>query len=196
MIGAGTVGGGVYEIIMNRLRGGSDANTTTPIITKICVRDANKQRDFSLDSTKTQVVTDVTSILNDDDIDLVVEVAGGVTFAKDAVYESLKSGKSVVTANKALIAENLDELITLVDEANANNKKSVKFGYEASVCGGIPIIHTLQSGYNGDIINEVQGICNGTTNYMLGKVSRNYLRTMDSDVCINSILTWPWIELT
>ena len=176
MIGAGTVGGGVYEIIMNRLGGStsstnSSSNNTTPIITKICVRDASKTRDFTLDPTSTQIVTDVQSILNDDDIDIVVEVAGGVTFAKDAVYASLKSGKSVVTANKALIAENLDEVIALVNEVNATNPtKSVKFGYEASVCGGIPIIHTLQSGYNGDIINEVQGICNGTTNYMLGKM--------------------------
>eukprot|EP00584_Thalassiosira_punctigera_P016466 CAMPEP_0172548594 /NCGR_PEP_ID=MMETSP1067-20121228/17843_1 /TAXON_ID=265564 ORGANISM="Thalassiosira punctigera, Strain Tpunct2005C2" /NCGR_SAMPLE_ID=MMETSP1067 /ASSEMBLY_ACC=CAM_ASM_000444 /LENGTH=453 /DNA_ID=CAMNT_0013335831 /DNA_START=49 /DNA_END=1410 /DNA_ORIENTATION=- len=179
MIGAGTVGGGVYELIMNRLGGGSGGNssrkestpaTPTPIITKICVRDATKQRDFSIDSSATQVVTDVQSILNDKDIDLVVEVAGGVTFAKDAVYASLKSGKSVVTANKALIAENLEEIIGMVDEANSDSGKSVKFGYEASVCGGIPIIHALQSGYKGDIINEVMGICNGTTNYMLGKM--------------------------
>jgi homoserine dehydrogenase len=57
-----------------------------------------------------------------------------------------------------------------VDEVNRDGKKAVKFAYEASVCGGIPIIHTLQSGFKGDIINEVMGICNGTTNYMLGKM--------------------------
>ncbi|KAL7491224.1 hypothetical protein ACHAWT_000640 [Skeletonema menzelii] len=171
MIGAGTVGGGVYEIIMNRLK------STSAKITKICVRDANKPRDFQIDSSITQVVTDVSSILNDDSIDLVVEVAGGTAFAKDAVFTALKAGKSVVTANKALIAEYLDEIVALVDQVNnaagsrgKEEKKAVKFGYEASVCGGIPIIHTLQSAYKGDIINEVQGICNGTTNYMLGKM--------------------------
>mmetsp|Transcript_150 Transcript_150/g.298 ORF Transcript_150/g.298 Transcript_150/m.298 type:complete len:433 (+) Transcript_150:85-1383(+) len=165
MIGAGTVGGGVYEIIMNRLK------SSSATITKICVRDANKPRDFQIDSSITQVVTDVSSILNDDSIDLVVEVAGGTTFAKDAVFAALKGGKSVVTANKALIAEYLDEIVKLVDEVNADkSKKAVKFGYEASVCGGIPIIHTLQSAYKGDIINEVSGICNGTTNFMLGKM--------------------------
>ena len=166
-----TIGGGVYEIIMNRLK------STSATITKICVRDANKPRDFQIDSSITQVVTDVSSILNDDSIDLVVEVAGGTTFAKDAVFTALKAGKSVVTANKALIAEYLDEIVALVDQVNnaagsrgKEEKKAVKFGYEASVCGGIPIIHTLQSAYKGDIINEVQGICNGTTNYMLGKM--------------------------
>ena len=92
MIGAGTVGGGVYEIIMNRLGGSS--STETPIITKICVRDANKPRDFSLDTSLTTIVTNVESILNDDEIDMVVEVAGGVTFAKDAVYKALKVARA------------------------------------------------------------------------------------------------------
>jgi len=188
MIGAGTVGGGVYELIMNRLGGSKSSSSSdsskktstppTPIITKICVRDATKPRDFTIDAASTTIVTDVQSILDDDDIDLVVEVAGGVTFAKDAVYASLKKGKSVVTANKALIAENLDEIASIVEDANNNstttttteNAPSVKFGYEASVCGGIPIIHALQSTYSGDIINEITGICNGTTNYMLGKM--------------------------
>jgi len=163
MLGAGVVGGGVYEIIMNRL-GGSDS-----IITKICVRDSTKSRDFAIDPATT-VVTDVNSIVNDDEIDLIVEVMGGVGIAKDAVMESLRQGKSVVTANKALIAENLQEIISLVDEVNRDGKRPVKFAFEASVCGGIPVIHTLQSSFKGDIINEVMGICNGTTNYMLGKM--------------------------
>lgn len=98
MIGAGVVGGGVYEIIMNRL-GGATAKTNTPVITKVCVRDANKARDFHIDSSATEVVTDIKSIVNDENIDLVVEVMGGVGLAKDAVLQSLKNGKSVVTAN-------------------------------------------------------------------------------------------------
>lgn len=124
MIGAGTVGGGVYEIIMNRLGGSS--STETPIITKICVRDANKPRDFSLDTSLTTIVTNVESILNDDEIDMVVEVAGGVTFAKDAVYKALKSSKSVVTANKALIAENLEEIVSMVNDTNSKKKSDMK----------------------------------------------------------------------
>ena len=113
-------------------------------------------------------------MVNDPDIDMVVEVAGGVTFAKDAVYASIRNGKSVVTANKALIAENMEELISMLGDANENEANArrggVRFGYEASVCGGIPVIHALQSCYAGDIINEVMGICNGTTNFMLGKM--------------------------
>ena len=151
---------------MNRLK------SSSAIISKICVRDATKPRDFQIDSSTTKVVTDVSSILTDDSIDLVVEVAGGTTFAKDAVFDALRGGKSVVTANKALIAEYLDEIVSLVDTVNAEKSEEhkVRFGYEASVCGGIPIIHTLQSVYKGDIIHEVSGICNGTTNFMLGKM--------------------------
>jgi len=179
------VGGGVYEIIMNRLGGGkgtppndgaaaSSSKAPTPIITKICVRDASRPRNFHVDPARTQIVTDVSSMVNDPDIDMVVEVAGGVTFAKDAVYASIRNGKSVVTANKALIAENMEELISMLGDANdieSNARRGgVRFGYEASVCGGIPVIHALQSCYAGDIINEVMGICNGTTNFMLGKM--------------------------
>lgn len=185
MIGAGTVGGGVYEIIMNRLGGGkgtppndgaasSSSKAPTPIITKICVRDASRPRNFHVNPAMTKIVTDVSSMVNDPDIDMVVEVAGGVTFAKDAVYASIRNGKSVVTANKALIAENMEELISMLGDANENEANArrggVRFGYEASVCGGIPVIHALQSCYAGDIINEVMGICNGTTNFMLGKM--------------------------
>ena len=191
MIGAGTVGGGVYEIIMNRLGGGkgtppndgaslssssssSSSKAPTPIITKICVRDASRPRNFHVDPAITKIVTDLSSMVNDPDIDMVVEVAGGVTFAKDAVYASIRNGKSVVTANKALIAENMEELISMLGDANENEANArrggVRFGYEASVCGGIPVIHALQSCYAGDIINEVMGICNGTTNFMLGKM--------------------------
>ena len=179
------MGGGVYEIIMNRLGGGkgtppndgaaaSSSKAPTPIITKICVRDASRPRNFHVDPARTQIVTDVSSMVNDPDIDMVVEVAGGVTFAKDAVYASIRNGKSVVTANKALIAENMEELISMLGDANdieSNARRGgVRFGYEASVCGGIPVIHALQSCYEGDIINEVMGICNGTTNFMLGKM--------------------------
>mmetsp|Transcript_1257 Transcript_1257/g.2627 ORF Transcript_1257/g.2627 Transcript_1257/m.2627 type:complete len:357 (-) Transcript_1257:503-1573(-) len=187
MIGAGTVGGGVYEIIMNRLGSRSAGNNTTAsgakkqvVITKICVRDPTKPRDFQIDKRSTEIVTDINSIVNDKDIDLVVEVMGGTSLAKSAVLESLKQGKSVVTANKALIAENLEEIVGVLNQVNervvgkeavtAGDGGNVKFAYEASVCGGIPVIQVLQSCYTGDIINEVMGICNGTTNFMLGKM--------------------------
>jgi len=86
--------------------------------------------------------------------------------AKSVVLEGLRRGKSVVTANKALIAEHLDE----IQDAVLKGGGRIGLGYESSVCGGIPIIQSLQSCYMGDIIHEVTGICNGTTNYMLGKM--------------------------
>lgn len=157
MIGGGVVGGGVYEIIQSRLGASSSSNNNiTPIITKICVRDASKQRDFHVDSSTTQIVTDTHSVIDDPEIDMVVEVMGGTTLAKEVVMQSLQNGKSVVTANKALIAECLEEIEGLVHKVNSGGegRKHVKFAFEASVCGGIPIIHTLQSCYKGDIINE------------------------------------------
>ena len=105
MIGAGVVGGGVYQIIMNRLGGSAPTSSkkNTPIITKICVRDPAKSRDFHIDSSTTEIVTDIKSIVNDEEIDLVVEVMGGVGLAKEAVVDSLRRGKSVVTANSKAI---------------------------------------------------------------------------------------------
>mmetsp|Transcript_19 Transcript_19/g.28 ORF Transcript_19/g.28 Transcript_19/m.28 type:complete len:448 (+) Transcript_19:56-1399(+) len=174
MFGGGTVGGGVYEIIMGRLGGSrvdsaptqSNNNLRKCIIAKICVRDLAKPRSFHIDDDKTTLVSDYKSILDDKNIDLVVEVMGGTGLAKTVVLESLKKGKSVVTANKALIAEHLDEIKDAVQKAEG---KAV-FAYEAAVCGGIPIIQTLTGCFTGDIVHEVMGICNGTTNYMLGKM--------------------------
>lgn len=176
MFGGGTVGGGVYEIIMGRLGGsrndesGSSSNTAssssitpppTPeiqnqslrkcIITKICVRDLAKPRSFHIDDIETKLVTDYKSILEDNSIDLVVEVMGGTGLAKTVVLESLKRGKSVVTANKALIAEHLDEISDAVGKSNG---KAV-FAYEAAVCGGIPVIQALQGCFTGDIVHQV-----------------------------------------
>jgi homoserine dehydrogenase len=169
LIGGGVVGGGTYEILMGRLGGSSTGPPKPPllrpcIVTKLCVRDASKKRDFAIDSSLTEVVTDVQSILQDESIDLVVEVMGGTGLAKTVVEEALKAKKAVVTANKALLAEHLDVLHQLALE-----NKTV-LAYEAAVCGGIPIIQTLHSCYSGDVITEMMGIINGTTNYMLGKM--------------------------
>ena len=168
LIGGGVVGGGTYEILMGRLGGGS-GEAKPPlnracVVTKLCVRDASKKRDFVIDTSLTEVVTDVQSILQDETIDLVVEVMGGTGLAKTVVEGALRAKKAVVTANKALLAEHLDELHQLAVE-----NKTV-LAYEAAVCGGIPIIQTLHSCYTGDFITELMGIANGTTNFMLGKM--------------------------
>merc|ERR1711920_130911 len=92
---------------------------------------------------------------------------GGTTDAKDVVFKAIKNGKHVITANKALVASYMDELIELLAQ-----NPSVRLGLEAAVCGGIPIIHTIQDSYASDNIKEIAGIMNGTTNFMLSKMDQ------------------------
>ena len=112
-------------------------------------------------------------ILDDDSLEMVIEVMGGTTKAKDVIYSALKSGKHVVTANKALIAAYMPEISALLDEVNSKRETSVEFRYEAAVCGGIPVIRTLQTDFVGDEINMVSGIINGCTNFMLTAMDRD-----------------------
>jgi homoserine dehydrogenase len=107
-------------------------------------------------------VTDPDAILKDPSIDCVVEVMGGTSLAKTVVMEALAQKKAVVTANKTLLAAHLDEIVKAAG--------ATPMAMEAAVCGGIPIIHALQSCYAGDTIQSVSGIMNGTTNYMLCKM--------------------------
>merc|ERR1740139_1565618 len=143
-------------------------------IAKVCVRDASKERDYVLPE-GCEVVTDYDSILGDESIDMVVEVMGGTTEAKDIVYASLRAGKDVVTANKALIAAFLPEIDKIVTETNAKRVglPPVEFRYEAAVCGGIPIIRSLLSDFVGDDVKEISGIINGCTNFMLTSMDKN-----------------------
>ena len=157
MYGGGTIGAGVYDLIMERLGGNSISNPALRqpnkppcVIKKICLRDLNKNHQFHINSTETELVTDFNSILDDEEIDLVVEVMGGTGLAKTVVLESLRRGKSVVTANSFLVAENLNE----IHEVLLSNRK-VTFAYEGAVCGGIPIIQTMQTCFSGDAIQEI-----------------------------------------
>lgn len=160
------MGGGIVEILeskkayLNQVTRGNEIE-----IAKLCVRDLAKPRDFTLPA-GCQLTSSYDDILNDDSIDMVVEVMGGTTDAKDIVYKSLKAGKDVVTANKALIAAHLPEI-----EALLTNE--VEFRYEAAVCGGIPIIRSLQSDFVGDEISMLSGIINGCTNFMLTAMDRD-----------------------
>jgi len=155
MVGAGVVGGGVYELL-SRERNAFRRMGLEMRITKIAVRDVAKERDFAIDEATTTVVGDVRSIFEDDSIDLVLELMGGVGVAKEVVFGAIASGKHVVTANKALVASCLVELQTALAA-----RPSVRFGYEAAVCGGIPLINTLQQAFVGDDVAEVSGIMNG-----------------------------------
>jgi homoserine dehydrogenase len=137
-------------------------------IKTICVRDLKKERDFVIPSGCT--ITDrYDDILEDESIDLVVEVMGGTTDAKDVVFKALRKRKDVVTANKALIAKHLVEIEEILAEMNqdVDRDQEVEFRYEAAVCGGIPIIRSMQTDFVGDDISMLSGIINGCTNFML-----------------------------
>ena len=162
-IGFGKVGSGVIKIL-NEKRGFLSAKTGLEInIRKICDKDIASKRNVSVD--KKLLSRDVKDILDDPKIDIVVELMGGVSPAREFIKEALKKGKSIVTANKALLAEHGQELFT---EA-AERGKSIYF--EASVGAGIPIIKSLREGLIANRFNSIFGILNGTSNFILSKMS-------------------------
>lgn len=163
IFGGGVVGGGVVELLQ-RHSSRLAALGLAIEVTKLCVRDPSKPRDFALPP-RTQVVTGIDEILEDVSIGCVVEVIGGVTLARDIVLRAIRAGKHVVTANKALIATHMDEIT-----ATLSSNPSATLSFEAAVCGGIPIIHSLQTDFVGDEVLRVMGIMNGTTNFMLSKM--------------------------
>lgn len=179
IVGGGTVGGGIVEILSSKKAFVEGQLNTDITISKICVRDASKPRDFTIPD-GCAVVDDVEQILTDDAVDTVVEVMGGTTLAKDVVLRSLKAGKNVVTANKALIAQDLPLIQQTLDEVNAGRDEAVQFRFEAAVCGGIPIIRTLQSDFLGDDVTQVSGIINGCTNFILSNMEGGGLSYADA----------------
>lgn len=172
IFGGGTVGGGIVGILEEKKAHFEQMTGRTLQIKTICVRDADKPRDFKLPE-GCKITTNFDDILKDDSLEMVVEVMGGTTQAKDVIYSALRSGKDVVTANKALIAAYMPEISALLDEVNAKRENNVEFRYEAAVCGGIPVIRSLQSDFVGDEIQMVSGIINGCTNFMLTAMDRD-----------------------
>ncbi len=150
LLGYGTIGTGVFQIINER-----------PDLEIVKILEKKEKFDPNYLALFTNNIDD---IIGDETIDLVVEVLGGYDFAKNCIEKSLKSGKNVVTANKEIIAKDLEELLSL---AKSNN---VHLAYEASVGGGIPIIRNLQSLVELNQIKKISGILNGTTNYILTKM--------------------------
>ncbi|KAL7575970.1 hypothetical protein ACA910_000759 [Epithemia clementina (nom. ined.)] len=166
IFGGGTVGGGILEILKRKNAYLEEMTGISIEVAKLCVRDLDKPRDF--DTSLVGAITDKYSdILDDDTIDTVVEVMGGTTDAKTVVYKAIESGKHVVTANKALIAKHLKEIEALLAKVNSKRETPVEFRYEAAVCGGIPVIRSMQSDFAGDKITMLSGIINGCTNFML-----------------------------
>lgn len=164
LLGMGTVGSGVVKILA--ANGDSIARKTgVPIqIKTILVRNPEKQRTAA---PAAQLTTSIDDIVNDDAIDIVVEVMGGEEPAKEYMLRAMKAGKHVVTANKDVVAKHGKELYTAAAE------HGVDFLFEASVGGGIPIIRPLKQCLAANEISEVMGIVNGTTNYMLTKMTND-----------------------
>ena len=154
LFGFGCVGGGLYEVL-NR------SNLLNAKIRKIVVKDKNKKRSLPSEAFSFEAE----DILNDSSINTVVELINDSDAAYEIVTTALKKGKNVVSANKKLIAEHFDELIQLAQENH------VSFLYEAAVAGSIPIIRNLEEYYNNDSLSSVQGIVNGTTNFILTKAN-------------------------
>ena len=159
VMGYGTVGSGVIEVLQtNKERIDQRAGD------EIHVKYILDLRDFPGDPIQEKIVHDFQVIAEDPSIQIVVEVMGGIEPAYTFVKKCLMAGKSVVTSNKALVAKHGAELLSIAREKNIN------FLFEASVGGGIPIIRPLNSSMTADEIEEITGILNGTTNYMLSKM--------------------------
>lgn len=168
VIGIGTVGSSVVKILHDNkdiitARSGVDISVKSGV-----VRNLDKHKNAAI-----ALSTDPDSIINDPEIDIVVELMGGVEDAFAVVKKALQNGKAVVTANKALLAYHRYELQDIA--------RDIAFEYEASVAGGIPIINALRDGLSANHIESIQGIMNGTCNYMLTKM-------MDEGVAFDAIL--------
>lgn len=168
VMGYGTIGSGVVEIL-EKNRDSIAGKAGEPIEVKYVL----DLRDFPGDPIQDKIVKDYQVIAGDPEVSIVVETMGGVEPAYTFVKTMLEAGKHVATSNKALVADKGAELIALARE------KHVNFLFEASVGGGIPIIRPLNSCLTGDVIEEITGILNGTTNYMMTKMAQEGLEFAD-----------------
>ncbi|MBI5640585.1 MAG: homoserine dehydrogenase, partial [Nitrospirae bacterium] len=163
IIGFGTVGTGTAKILVNNRRLLKDRTDIDINLRKIA--DLDIKRDRGLRLPRGVLTTRADELINDPEIQIIVELVGGTTFAKDIILKAVRKGKHVVTANKALLATHGAEIFS------AAQKAQVEVGFEASVAGGIPIIKIIREGLVANRIKAVYGIINGTTNYILTKMT-------------------------
>lgn len=162
LLGLGNVGRGVWMILKENKEEIMKRSGYEVEVAKILVRDKNKARGVEVPDEL--VTTDFNDILNDDSIKIVLEVMGGIEPARDFMLKAMKKKKNIVTANKMLLATGGDELFKVADE------NGVMFNYEASVAGGIPIIQGINESLAANKIEQLYGIINGTTNFILSKM--------------------------
>lgn len=163
LIGFGTVGSGIVDVLRENGRYIFEKTGVEIKLAKVADIDISRDRGVAID--KTLFTKDPFEIINDPSISIVVEAIGGTDPALKYVTASIENGKNVVTSNKELIAKHGSEIF------NAARKKNVRVLFEGSVGGGIPIINQLRTSLSGNIIEEVFGIVNGTTNYILTKMT-------------------------
>ena len=160
ILGYGTVGSGVFEVLNE-----NKESISRRAGQELHVKYVLDLRDFPGQPVEKVLVHDYEQIVSDPEVDIVVEVMGGVEPAYTFVKKALLAGKNVCTSNKALVAKHGRELMDIAKE------KSINFLFEASCGGGIPIIRPLNSSLTADEIDEISGILNGTTNYILSKMT-------------------------
>ena len=160
LLGAGTIGSGVIKAL---------SNSPDIEIKKVGVKNLNKTRDLNGYVKKDVLTTNVNDIITDPEIQIVVEVIGGLNPARDIVTKAIENKKHIVTANKDLIATYGPELFELA------KKNNVQIQFEASVCGGIPIINTIKQTLSANRFSKIIGILNGTTNYILTEMLDKHL---------------------
>ena len=164
LIGLGTVGSGVAKTLLARREFLARRAGVPIVLRRVCVRNRRRARAVHVDARL--LTTRPEEILNDPDIHVVVELIGGIHPAKEIILKALAKGKSVVTANKALLAHEGDALFRAAAKAGRD------LYFECSVAGGIPIIKTLREGLAGNDLEGIYGILNGTTNFILTEMAR------------------------
>lgn len=171
LVGTGTVGGGCLDILRNHKEEFKRHFGIDIELTRVCSRQPEVAESYGLSGIFT---TDFHEVIEDPEVDLVIELIGGTTFAKEVVVGALQNGKSVVTANKALMASCGEEVMSLAEE------KGVEIAFEASVGGAIPIIVPLKHSLIANRIDSIMGIVNGTTNYMLTRMDEDGMSYEDA----------------
>lgn len=164
MLGCGNVGTQIARLLVANKADLASRSGAQLELVKVAVKDLKTKRDGVSNALLTD---DAASIVNDPEIDLIIEVIGGISPAKELILTSFKNGKSVVTANKALLAQEGAALYQAASEAN------VDLYYEAAVAGAIPILRPLRESLVGDHVKRIMGIVNGTTNYILTKMDES-----------------------
>jgi homoserine dehydrogenase len=162
LLGIGTVGAGTWTVLSRNQEEITRRAGRGIVITKVADKDLERAKKIT--GGRVAVTGDANDVVTDPDIDIVIELIGGYTFAKDMVLKAIANGKHVVTANKALLATHGNEIFA------AAQKKGVMVAFEAAVAGGVPIIKALREGLSANRIEWIAGIINGTSNFILSEM--------------------------